>query len=152
MNDFIINIHNELTSQSDRFSASISASLSIPLFLLSGEIIISEPSLETGINYTESHTSLAGSQWNDIYERIAEIFEQKSTISRSERKLNIQPIICSVEHKDIICSICQNQIENGEMMCLLECRHKFHNDCISEWICYKSECPNCRSSISTRQQ
>lgn len=49
------------------------------------------------------------------------------------------------------CSICQEQIKKGQMMCRLPCQntvsHAFHRDCVMPWLDKNNTCPNCRSKI-----
>ena len=49
------------------------------------------------------------------------------------------------------CSICQEQIKKGQMMCRLPCQdtvsHAFHRECIMPWLEKNDTCPNCRSKI-----
>ncbi len=49
------------------------------------------------------------------------------------------------------CSICQEQIKKGQMMCRLPCQdtvsHAFHRDCVKPWLEKNNTCPNCRSKI-----
>ena len=49
---------------------------------------------------------------------------------------------------DIICSICQEVINKGDIH-ITKCAHIFHYKCISEFINRNiNECPNCRSNFS----
>jgi len=40
------------------------------------------------------------------------------------------------------CSICLGESEDG---LVLDCGHKFHIECISDWFCNKLSCPTCRT-------
>ena len=46
-----------------------------------------------------------------------------------------------------ICSICLNNIIEGEEIEILICRHLFHYKCIEEWLKNKKECPFCRKKL-----
>jgi hypothetical protein len=54
----------------------------------------------------------------------------------------------SIEKKKIFCSICQSNSSDTDDILILNCKHDFHKDCISEWIKYKSECPVCKTNIN----
>ncbi|XP_034540363.1 E3 ubiquitin-protein ligase TTC3 [Notolabrus celidotus] len=41
------------------------------------------------------------------------------------------------------CIICHEDM-SPDTMCVLECRHSFHNDCIRSWLKEQSTCPTCR--------
>ena len=45
------------------------------------------------------------------------------------------------------CSIC---LEDNPDYTLSMCGHKFHRECIEEWLSIKPECPLCRRSCITR--
>ena len=45
------------------------------------------------------------------------------------------------------CSICTENYQNNDVINILDCKHDFHTKCISEWACYKTECPICRHPI-----
>jgi hypothetical protein len=61
--------------------------------------------------------------------------------------------IISIKYgKDIICSICQEDINKGDIH-ITKCDHIFHYKCISECINRDiNECPNCRSNIRTGER
>uniref|UniRef100_UPI0037E877C5 E3 ubiquitin-protein ligase TTC3 isoform X2 n=1 Tax=Semicossyphus pulcher TaxID=241346 RepID=UPI0037E877C5 len=41
------------------------------------------------------------------------------------------------------CIICHDDMSPGDI-CVLECRHGFHNECIRSWLKEQSTCPTCR--------
>ena len=45
------------------------------------------------------------------------------------------------------CSICIVDYRNGDKLRCLPCFHRFHKQCIDEWLIIKNECPLCKSSI-----
>ena len=49
---------------------------------------------------------------------------------------------------DESCSVCIDAFERGEtLLCLPECQHAFHKDCIEGWLAQNTTCPNCRASL-----
>lgn len=51
------------------------------------------------------------------------------------------------------CSICLDQIQEGQEDSLLElCNHRFHRACLDPWMETHSTCPNCRGPILNHQQ
>jgi E3 ubiquitin-protein ligase RNF115/126 len=51
------------------------------------------------------------------------------------------------EHK-AECSICMDEVNIGEEVTLLPCKHWFHHQCVSAWLLEHDTCPHCRQSIS----
>ncbi|XP_054776030.1 uncharacterized protein LOC129284540 [Prosopis cineraria] len=41
------------------------------------------------------------------------------------------------------CCVCQDNYANGEDIGVLDCRHKFHYECIRKWLGIKNTCPVC---------
>ncbi|PHU05372.1 hypothetical protein BC332_26194 [Capsicum chinense] len=46
-----------------------------------------------------------------------------------------------------ICAICQSEYEDEENMGTLQCGHKYHTNCIKQWLLKKKNCPMCRASV-----
>jgi len=43
------------------------------------------------------------------------------------------------------CSICLDEIHQHSSLCVLNCKHVFHDNCLKEWAQYGFECPCCRA-------
>lgn len=46
------------------------------------------------------------------------------------------------------CSICMEPIESPNESLTLECRHKYHVNCIKKWKENNESCPLCRDNLS----
>ncbi|CAO3621915.1 unnamed protein product [Cunninghamella blakesleeana] len=44
---------------------------------------------------------------------------------------------------DATCTICLSNYENDELICVLQCNHHFHKDCVHEWLALNYKCPLC---------
>jgi len=53
------------------------------------------------------------------------------------------------EDLDIICTICQDRMRQGELIRKLTvCNHEFHRSCLDNWLLHRSvRCPTCRHDI-----
>lgn len=51
------------------------------------------------------------------------------------------------ETKDTSCTICREELTEGEDVVVLECGHPFHFDCLKPWLQIHSNCPSCRMAI-----
>lgn len=49
--------------------------------------------------------------------------------------------------QDDICTICQDNIESGEVRRITHCMHYFHKTCIDTWFQTHVVCPTCRHDI-----
>jgi hypothetical protein len=65
------------------------------------------------------------------------------------------------ENNDFFCSICQDNkhskvyksyvknLTNLSLLRQLNCKHKFHIECIETWLTYNKTCPMCRKNLKT---
>ncbi|MFS7927060.1 putative chromatin regulator PHD family [Helianthus anomalus] len=44
-----------------------------------------------------------------------------------------------------VCVICQDEFKRKEMLAVLECKHRYHPECIKEWLTRMNVCPVCKS-------
>ncbi|CAI2360098.1 unnamed protein product [Moneuplotes crassus] len=54
------------------------------------------------------------------------------------------------DDSSVICTICQIEFEEHELVCELDCGklHIFHGDCLKEWFKVKMSCPTCRADLN----
>ena len=72
----------------------------------------------------------------------------QSDIDNLPRK-KVDEEMLGVEHK-AECSICMDEVNIGEEVTVLPCKHWFHHPCVSAWLTEHDTCPHCRKGI-TRQ-
>ena len=46
-----------------------------------------------------------------------------------------------------ICVICQDDIENNNIIRKIKCNHEFHINCIDTWLCENKKCPVCKFDL-----
>merc|ERR1712232_1368225 len=56
----------------------------------------------------------------------------------------------SLDVDDYTCSICLCEIEDGDRVGKLTCKHTFHADCLKQWLRRKNCCPLCLSAAIAR--
>lgn len=70
----------------------------------------------------------------------------KTNSEKFIKSLKIKKSTCKrVEKED--CPICLNDFEDDEEVCFLDCTHKFHHNCIVQWVREKNTCPLCRRKL-----
>jgi E3 ubiquitin-protein ligase RNF115/126 len=72
-----------------------------------------------------------------------------SDIENLPRK-KVDEEMLGAEHK-AECSICMDEVNIGEEVTVLPCKHWFHHQCVSAWLGEHDTCPHCRKSISKGQ-
>ena len=58
----------------------------------------------------------------------------------------VPPIIVGPEEAET-CSICIDEFKGEQDLRRLPCNHRFHQNCIDEWLKISSCCPNCKADI-----
>lgn len=65
---------------------------------------------------------------------------------------SLQPLDIDDDDDNAICPICFEGFENGEVLRILPCKHRFHAKCVDPWLLNSSShCPMCRVDLSIRQ-
>ena len=89
---------------------------------------------------------------------IGQIFEAPSLHNFLDQSVTVHPTADQIhQHTTLItaprtmddnCAICQDPIEQGQHMRILNyCTHSFHNTCIDTWFTTHVTCPTCRHDI-----
>ena len=61
---------------------------------------------------------------------------------------SLQPVEYNIgDTAEDTCSICLEQLVEGDKIIILPCKHGFHPDCLSPWLKIHSECPCCRHKL-----
>jgi hypothetical protein len=87
---------------------------------------------------------------NNMIDEVIERTLNETTIERKENDfINFDSIKYKKlsEDHDKECSICLINFEDDNDVCLTQCNHLFHNNCITEWSRYKKDCPICRKNL-----
>lgn len=45
------------------------------------------------------------------------------------------------------CAICLEQYAPGDVVSLMPCLHGFHEQCLTQWLGIKAQCPVCKASL-----
>ena len=53
----------------------------------------------------------------------------------------------SISNDNTDCCICLDKFEENHKSIVLECSHRFHRSCISNWLKKELNCPLCRKNI-----
>jgi E3 ubiquitin-protein ligase RNF115/126 len=75
---------------------------------------------------------------------------QPTDIDNLPRK-KVDEEMLGAEHK-AECSICMDEVNIGEEVTVLPCKHWFHHQCVSAWLGEHDTCPHCRKSISKHDE
>ncbi|GAA0176208.1 ubiquitin-protein ligase [Lithospermum erythrorhizon] len=54
-----------------------------------------------------------------------------------------------LDSDSIVCGVCQNSLNPGQVVKQMPCMHLFHNDCILRWLQERNSCPVCRFQLPT---
>jgi hypothetical protein len=68
-----------------------------------------------------------------------DIDEEEEQGGAEEEQVQVQVFGEGVEE----CRICQGNFETGEEIGIRKCGHRFHNECLQEWMEENNKCPSC---------
>ncbi|KAM6921155.1 leukemia NUP98 fusion partner 1 [Xenentodon cancila] len=72
---------------------------------------------------------------------ITESFEKRLCLSDNNTSLNNEKKLCRICHEDMC--------RSGAGIQELHCTHRFHKECMEQWLWKKKTCPTCRVHVST---
>ena len=68
-------------------------------------------------------------------------------IIKKLKKVLVGKMTASIPTNKCACVICMTDYENGENAILLNCKHHYHDNCITKWFEAHSTCPVCRDPV-----
>ena len=79
------------------------------------------------------------------------IYFDEEEEEKGTKKVNLDKIkeIKLKRKKKQACSVCICDLEKGDKVMKLKCKHYFHRDCILPWLEKNDNCPNCRTALET---
>ncbi|KAI3905340.1 hypothetical protein MKX01_040031 [Papaver californicum] len=92
------------------------------------------------------------------YEELRELQERIGTVEIGFSKEIISShlktrVHTTSEEETEICTICQDEYENKDKIGTLDCKHEYHEDCITQWLGQKNVCPICkRQALKTMEE
>lgn len=80
--------------------------------------------------------------------------EVRSSVLSRDAFLRIKTITFdnSIDNEHQMCTVCQCDFEDGDVIKVLGCDHRFHDDCVEGWLTgEKNECPLCRQPVGQQE-
>jgi hypothetical protein len=93
-------------------------------------------------------------QWQDVRTTFSSCSKCKIVQEEKKKKIKFMSIVkSSVCIETDICSICMDDMNEGQQISKLCCNHCFHPTCIEQLVLKhkKQQCPNCRTDINTKR-
>lgn len=93
-------------------------------------------------------------QWKDVGTTFSSCSKCKIVQEEKKKKIKFMSIAkSSVCIETDICSICMDDMNEGQQISKLCCNHCFHPTCIEKLVLKhkKQQCPNCRTDINTKR-
>ena len=83
---------------------------------------------------------------SDFLNRRSDIQECIITSNALNEYLDNNTTQCN-SNDNIDCCICLDKFEENHTSIVLECSHRFHRECITNWLKKELKCPLCRKQI-----
>lgn len=92
------------------------------------------------------------------YEQLQALGDTVGVVSRGAAH-NIMESLCKIayaQHKPDYsqetgteqCTVCCMEFEGADEVCVLECNHCYHTDCIAQWLRHSKVCPICHKEVT----
>ncbi|KPJ03477.1 TRAF-interacting protein [Papilio xuthus] len=65
-------------------------------------------------------------------------------------ELILKPIVAPSEKMHMLCSICNDLLNQTESIYAIKCGHMFHHNCLAQWIARSKSCPQCRNKVTEK--
>ncbi|KAG0482454.1 hypothetical protein HPP92_010538 [Vanilla planifolia] len=120
-----------------------------------------------GLNFYDQHRDMRLDIDNMSYEELLALEEKMGTVSTALSEealskclkrsiywpsLSSSGFSCHGDDDDAKCIICQEEYVVGEEVGRLQCDHRFHVDCIREWLRLKNWCPICKTAAASQSE
>ncbi|CAF3347192.1 unnamed protein product [Rotaria socialis] len=101
-----------------------------------------------GLGHIENHNNDFGP---DDYENLLELDQTDNKIALTNDQINRLPTerFCPLPNanpEENKCSICMDNYEKNQTLRRLPCLHRYHKDCIDNWLKKSNLCPICRTA------
>ena len=87
-------------------------------------------------------------------ERRNPLNEDIMRVSRRVREMGVWlregviPLVKYVKgEEEDVCAVCLSELEEGEWLRMLACKHGFHSDCVDPWLIAEQTCPLCKGDV-----
>ncbi|KAI3818831.1 hypothetical protein L1987_12652 [Smallanthus sonchifolius] len=100
---------------------------------------------EDGINLDAIEDALDTYDYENDFYNILEETAMNMGLTEKEITKNLQLMNYQEEEDDEICVVCQDEFERKEVVGVLQCKHRYHYECIKEWLLHQNVCPLCKS-------
>lgn len=109
-----------------------------------------------GFAFNDQHRDMRLDIDNMSYEELLALEERIGTVSTGVPEEDLRKCLkrtsyhgfsdCVENEDDVKCSICQEEYADGEDVGRLSCDHRYHVECIQQWLRLKNWCPICKAS------
>uniref|UniRef100_A0A7C9AZD5 RING-type E3 ubiquitin transferase n=2 Tax=Opuntia streptacantha TaxID=393608 RepID=A0A7C9AZD5_OPUST len=109
-----------------------------------------------GLAFHDQHRDMRLDIDNMSYEELLALEERIGTVSTGVPEEDLRKCLrrttyhgitdCGENEDDVKCSICQEEYADGEDVGRLRCDHRYHAECIHQWLRLKNWCPICKAS------
>lgn len=113
-----------------------------------------------GLSFHDQHRDMRLDIDNMSYEELLALEERMGTVNTAvpeealtkclEKGIFEGATDCRGDEDDIKCCICQEEYTDGEEIGRLSCDHRYHIDCIHQWLSLKNWCPICKASAGPK--
>ncbi|KAL9226911.1 hypothetical protein vseg_002669 [Gypsophila vaccaria] len=111
-----------------------------------------------GIGLHDQHRELRLDIDNMSYEELLALGDRIGTVSTAvpeedltkclQRGIYKKTTDSRKDEDDFKCSICQEEYNDGDEIGALSCDHRYHIDCVNQWLSLKNWCPICKVSAT----
>lgn len=65
-------------------------------------------------------------------------------------KMSVRHSGDNLPHSQSLCTICRESFSDQDEVLVTACRHRFHKQCLLDWLKRKPSCPQCRAACTAR--